>query len=136
MAGAGKSTCALELAYRYQQGRFPRMVFYKAPDLGEDISTSLGEFAKAFEQGFSDVEMAHAVEDSERLRRFLPELTHHLENSSTLIVIDNMESLLTSDGRFKDDRWRLVIETLVSHRGRSRVILTSRSEPAGLGKRM
>ena len=39
MAGAGKSTCALELAYRHEAGAFfTGYVWYKAPDEGQDIS--------------------------------------------------------------------------------------------------
>ena len=41
MPGAGKTTCALELAYRHAEGRFQGYVWYRAPEAGSDIAGEL-----------------------------------------------------------------------------------------------
>lgn len=41
MAGAGKTACALELAWRHERGRFTHWAWYKAPDQDSDVSDSL-----------------------------------------------------------------------------------------------
>ena len=50
-------------------------------------------------------------------------------------MLDNLETLLTPGGGWRDPRWELLINSLTSHDGESRVILTSRVVPAGLGSR-
>ena len=55
-----------------------------------------------------------------------------MEDSGVLLVLDNLETLLTPDGAWRDPRWALLMTALTSHDGESRVILTSRTVPAGL----
>ena len=58
-----------------------------------------------------------------------------MKRSRALIIIDNIESLLTETATWRDDRWGQVIGALRAHRGLGRVILTSRrvpADPAGL----
>jgi hypothetical protein len=46
MAGAGKSSCAVELAYHHEAaGRFQAFVWYGAPEAGKDIAMALRDFA-------------------------------------------------------------------------------------------
>jgi hypothetical protein len=49
-----------------------------------------------------------------------------------LLVLDNLETLLTPDGQWRDRRWALLISALTGHQGPSRVILTCRIVPSGL----
>ena len=51
---------------------------------------------------------------------------------SILVVLDNVESLLRDKGEWREPRWRLLVETLLSHEGNSRTVLTSRIIPDGL----
>ena len=50
--------------------------------------------------------------------------------SGVLLVLDNLETLLTPDGGWRDDRWASLVGALTGHGGESRVILTSRVVPA------
>lgn len=131
MAGAGKTACVLELAYTHQES-FPAMAWHAAPPEGHDISTSLSDFAFALEQQLPGLKLAHLVGDTAELRRWLPALTELLEQNRILIVLDNVESLLTDAGDWRDERWALLIEALTAHRGLSRLVLTSRRRPLGL----
>jgi tetratricopeptide (TPR) repeat protein len=47
-------------------------------------------------------------------------------------LLDNLESLLTASGGWRDERWKLLVEALSGHRGLSRVVLTSRIPPVDL----
>ena len=130
MAGAGKTACALELAYTHAE-TFPAMAWYRAPDEGADIAPALTDFALALDRQLG-LQFTHLVADSAALADALPRLTEVLEQDRVLIVIDNAESLLTADGDWRDERWRLMVDALTDHRGLSRLVLTSRRHPASL----
>jgi hypothetical protein len=131
MAGAGKTTCAVELAYTHQES-FPRgMAWFTAPPLGQDISTALTDFALSLERQLG-VKLAHLVANADTLQRALPGLTQLLEDNRLLIVVDNIESLLTEQGMWRDERWGLLITAMTTHRGLSRLVLTSRTPIAEL----
>jgi hypothetical protein len=113
MAGAGKSSCAVELAYHHEAaGRFQAFVWYRAPEEGKDI--------------------ALALRDIDTLRDWWPRLTESLERIGILLVLDNLESLLTTTGQWRDERWGLLIGALLTPGGLSRAVLTSRTRPADL----
>jgi hypothetical protein len=104
MAGAGKTACALELAYRHEPV-FGALVFWQAPEQGKDITTSLRDLAVELEGQLADFEMVHAVGSEAELRRFLPRLSELLEQRGVLLVLDNLESLLTEQGAWRDPNW-------------------------------
>src|SRR6266487_4688122 len=135
MAGAGKTACALELAYGHEQA-FGVLVWHKAPDEGHDITAALANFALDLERKLPGLQLAHLVDDQAALAGFLPTLTELLERPRVLIVLDNLESLLTQRGGWRDERWGLVVDALVGHDGLSRVILTSRRRPWVLDTRV
>jgi tetratricopeptide (TPR) repeat protein len=135
MAGAGKTACALELAYGHEQA-FGVLVWHKAPDEGHDITAALANFALDLERKLPGLQLAHLVDDQAALAGFLPTLTEFLERTRVLIVLDNLESLLTQRGGWRDERWGLVVDALVGHDGLSRVILTSRRRPWVLDTRV
>jgi hypothetical protein len=66
------------------------------------------------------------------LDRFLPRLRDLLQEKGLLLVLDNLETLLTPEGQWRDPRWAPLMDALISHDGESRVIRTSRTPPAGL----
>jgi tetratricopeptide (TPR) repeat protein len=135
MAGAGKTACALELAYHHSRSpRFQAFVWHKAPDLGKDIDLALRDLAVDMEKQLPGFKMVHVVDDPEAFRNFLPIFKQLLESYSILIVLDNLESLLTGQDKWRDERWKLLVEALLDHDGLSRTILTSRRLPEGLGE--
>jgi hypothetical protein len=133
MAGAGKTSCALELAYHQRRSpRFMGFVWHEAPKEGSDIEGALSRLALDMEKQLPGFKMAHLVDRAEDFRAWLPVLSETLEQNSVLIVLDNLENLLTSDGGWKDDRWGWLVEALLDHEGLSRIILTSRKLPKEL----
>jgi hypothetical protein len=138
MAGGGKTSCALELAYHLAAvRRFRAFVWYRAPPEGADIALALRDFALAMEMQLGSVlpafAMVHVVDRTADLEKWLPLLTEMLERTAVLIVIDNVESLLSASGAWRDERWKLVLDALVRPGGLSRVVMTSRIRPASLG---
>jgi tetratricopeptide (TPR) repeat protein len=131
MPGGGKTACALELAYGHEHA-FDRLVWYKAPDEGMDITGALTDFALILERYLDDFRITHIVMDEDQLTAFLPRMTQLMELRRLLLVIDNAESLLTDDGSWRDERWGRVIGALTAHTGRGRLVLTSRRVPPGL----
>ena len=133
MAGVGKTTCAVELAYRCQRG-FRKLVFWSAPtdpDQFDDAVRSLGVVleARLADYGCAMVEQSAT---QQRLEGFLPTLRSVLADAGVLLVLDNLDTLLTPEGQWRDRRWVSLIGALTNHQGSSRVILTSRIVPAGL----
>src|SRR5262249_12263078 len=122
MAGAGKTSCALELAYRHERGRFTGYVWYQAPNQGAAIESAPAELRLAIEAqpDLRDQALLVPLEDPAAFRaRTLPRLKGLLQTSAVLIVIDNLESLLTSSNGWRVPLWGEVIATLLGHGGRS-----------------
>ena len=130
MPGGGKTACALELAYSHEHA-FDRLVWYKAPDEGMDITGALTDFALTLERYLPGFQMAHLLADPAELAAFLPRLTELMERRRVLIVIDNAESLLTE--RRPVARRPLGAGDRRADRARRAgpVVLTSRRVPAG-----
>lgn len=128
MPGGGKSACALELAYGHEHA-FERLLWYKAPDEGMTIDGALTDFALTLERYVDGLQMAQVLVSTEALAAFLPQLTELMEQRRLLIVIDNLESLLSEADSWRDDRWGAVIGAMTGHSGLGRVILTSRRVP-------
>ena len=135
MAGAGKTACALELAYRHQDS-FAAAAFWQAPTRDDEWAGALADFANRLDIQLADYgfTMAGHIGTVAALEAFLPRLRAVMAASGVLLVLDNLETLLTPDGIWRDDRWASLITTLTSHGGESRVIMTSRVVPApGVG---
>ncbi len=133
MAGAGKTTCAVELAYRRQR-TFLALAFWSAPTDPDQFDDALRLLAVALEAQLADygVSMVEEIATLERLENFLPTLTAVFADTCLLLVLDNLEILLTPEGQWRDRRWAVLIGALTGHNGPSRVILNSRIVPAGL----
>src|SRR5262249_16932549 len=128
---------ALELAYRHQD-RFALPVWWRAPLREQEWAGALTSLALGLEAQLHDygVTMVDKITTVEGVRRFLPRLTEGLEQPGLLLVLDNMETLLTADGEWRDPRWAQLITALTAHGGESRVVLTSRIRPTGLDGRV
>lgn len=131
MPGGGKTACALELAYTHEHA-FDRLVWFKAPDEGRDIINALTDFALTLELKLPGFQMVHVLENPDKFAAFLPQLTELVERRRVLIVIDNIESLLSESGQWRDARWGQVIGALCAHTGHGRVLLTSRRLPTSV----
>ena len=140
MSGGGKTSCALELAYQYQDiDRFQRFLWWEAPKGDSDISAALIGFARQWDIQVDAPEVpltAMANADDAKFAASLPRLSRYLEQRRVLIVLDNLESLLRENGQWRDERWGKLLAALVNHRGRSRVVLTSRIRPQPLDARV
>jgi CHAT domain len=133
MAGAGKTACALELAYRHQD-EFSALAFWQAPTKDEEWTSGLADFANRLDIQLADYDftMASHIATEATLRAFAPRLRRLLADAGILVVLDNLETLLTPDGTWRDPRWGILLTALTTHDGESRVILTSRIAPADL----
>ncbi|MGH3899618.1 MAG: AAA family ATPase [Pseudonocardiaceae bacterium] len=133
MAGAGKTTCAVELAYRHQRA-WAASAFWSAPTDTDQFGDALRLLALTLEAQLEDygVAMVDKIATRERLENFLPTLTDALADAGLLLILDNLETLLTPEGQWRDLRWASLIGALTDHAGSSRMILTSRIVPAGL----
>ena len=80
--------------------------------------------------------MAGHITTVETVLRFAPRLTRVLEDSGILLLLDNLETLLTPTGHWRDPRWEGLIAALTGHQGESRTILTSRVPPADMADGM
>jgi hypothetical protein len=131
MAGAGKTACALELAYTHQDS-FGQLTWFQAPPDGHDIDTALAGLAVHLEFEWPGLQMVHVLDNAEEYARFLPRLASLWQTSRLLLVVDNCESLLTGTGSWRDERWGQLVEALTAQPGLSRLVLTSRRLPQGL----
>jgi hypothetical protein len=133
LAGGGKTTCAVELAYRRRRG-FVALAFWSAPSDPGQCGDALRLLAVAWEAQLADYgfAMVDEIATLERLENFLPTLTAVFADAGLLLVLDNLETLLTPEGQWRDRRWAPLIGALTDHQGSSRVVLTSRIVPAGL----
>ena len=133
MAGSGKTTCAMELAYRNEE-RFGAAAFWQAPTRDGEWHGALENLASRLETQLGDYGFAMTgyIGTVPALEAFLPRLRQAMVNSGILLVLDNLETLLTPEGGWRDPRWKPLISALTSHDGESRVILTSRTVPAEL----
>ena len=64
-----------------------------------------------------------------RFEAFLPRLRQAMQQHGVLLVLDNLETLLTPDGEWRDPRWRVLIGGLCAPDGESRLVMTSRIAP-------
>lgn len=135
MPGAGKTTCAVELAYRHEQGRFAGFVWYSAPKENQDITTALWNFLHEIEVqlDMTGITLTAYVDNAEIFKeRTLPRLKKMLSEHTILLVLDNIEGLLNSQGEWRDAIWGQLMRALLGHTGMSRIVLTSRHMPKSL----
>jgi hypothetical protein len=131
MAGAGKSTCATELAHMQRRG-FSNLCWYQASSDQAAPTAELVRFALTLEDQLPGLQLIDAIDDSEGFRGAADQLNAYLEEHEVLVVLDNLEVLLTPDGEWRDGRWDTLISAFSSHTGASRAVLTTRELPENL----
>jgi hypothetical protein len=132
MTGAGKTACATELAYRHVDS-FAALAFWQAPAREDEWDGALAGLATALETqlGRYGFAMTGHIGTVQELTAFLPRLRQLWTEQGVLLVLDNLEPLLTPEGTWRDPRWDPLIAALAGHDGESRLIMTSRVVPAG-----
>jgi hypothetical protein len=128
VGGVGKTACALEIAYDLRDW-FETALWWSAPPRGD--RTALHSLAFALEHGLG-VPAIQALTGDRDLDRFLPHLRATLRGRTALIVLDNLETQLDAENRWRDPRMGRLVAALTDHGGPSRTILTSRCTPADL----
>ena len=134
MPGSGKTACALELAYTHEHA-FDQLVWFKAPDV-QDTLEALGRFALTLETALPDLRLVHLLSDPADYTAFLRRLAELFKQRRLLIVIDNIESLLTPAGDWLDARWQKLIDAMLAQSGPGRLVLTSRRRPIDMHTRI
>ena len=135
MAGRGKTACALELAYT-QEDNFRVAGLVQSPRRGPRHQHRADRPRAGPGKQAARAQAGPPARRHRRAACVPPALTEFAERSRVLVAIDNIESLLTGNGEWRDARWELLIGALTSHAGLSRVILTSRRRPAELDGRV
>ncbi|SFN88966.1 AAA ATPase domain-containing protein [Geodermatophilus obscurus] len=138
MAGAGKTTAANELARQTVAG-FTAAAWWTAPP-ADQWATALSSLATVLETRVNpklaslglSVQLVGNTATDTLLNAYLPVLAELVEQVRLLLVLDNLETLLTDHGHWLDPRFGRVVAALTGHTGASRVVLTSRTVPAGL----
>lgn len=132
MTGSGKTSCAVELAHRHQDA-FAALAFWKAPAEADAWGGALADLARALEVQLGDYQfsMAAHIGTEAALSAYLPRLRHVMRNNGLLLVLDNLETLLTPDGIWRDPRWEMLTGMLTGHGGESRLIMATQIAPAG-----
>ena len=121
------------MTYHHQAvGRFQAFVWFRAPEADKDIQLALRDFALAMERQLPGFAMVHVVDSAAMLKGWLPRLIELLQSNAILVVLDNLESLLSESGQWRDERWGMLVDALLTPGGLSRAILTSRIRPSDL----
>lgn len=125
-ANCGKTTSALELAYQ-NEDEFSRLAWHRVTpdDTGGDYAVN--ELARALDQQLK-LRMSEAADPI----AYLPTVKAMLRKYRHLVVLDGLDALLTDKGKWRSERWKSVVEALVTHGGPSRVVITCRVVPKGL----
>jgi hypothetical protein len=120
MAGARKTACALELACRHEDG-FGTAAFWQAPTRDDEWTGALANLAASLEVQLGDhgFRMVGHIGTPAKLAAFLPQLRRVLAGNALLLVLDNLETLLTPEGTWRDPAWGSVMAALTGHEGES-----------------
>jgi hypothetical protein len=128
-AGIGTTACALETAYS-QAASFPTLLWHQVDLPGNRIGGSLERFAEHLDRQAPDLGLRPALHSPDALTTQLAKIRYLLRNeAAVLLVLDNIDPLLTTGGGWRDDRWGRVLHAL-SPGGLSRVVLTGTRPPA------
>ena len=132
---ASTRSCALELAYEHRDD-FQALVWHQGPTASSDVPGSFDDLIRSLDRQLVNLHMADQVDTDQALHDFMPKLSGLLRTRLVLLVIADVDMLLTSQGNWTNPSWQLVIEAMYEHTGGSRLIITSNHAPLGTGDRM
>jgi hypothetical protein len=130
MPGIGKTACALELAYLCQD-QFSAAAFWRPP-AGSDPALVLQSLADALHKQLGESAAGFALPPRWGRRRwdtYARRLRESMRAGRVLVVIDNLEELLSPGGSWLDSRWEAIFDALAGHGGGSRLVAASRFAP-------
>jgi hypothetical protein len=130
MPGIGATTCALELACRHQDS-FAATVYWRAPGRSADgaAASALGAFAAALHDQLG-LPLPSRL-PRRRWERYARRISRALRDRRLLLVLDEVDALLSPAGACRDPRWTPILTALTTHGGQSRLVLAGRIPPAG-----
>jgi hypothetical protein len=134
-ASADTETCAVELSYEHKLD-FATLVWHKVSDTAADVGGAFDELVRSLDDQLNGLHMAEQVGSEQALRAFAPRLTELLGMRLVLVVLADVDMLLTAEGFWKDRSWKLIIEAMYAHNGDSRLVITSTRHPPDLGNQM
>jgi hypothetical protein len=135
MPGIGKTACVLELAYLCQD-QFSAAAFWR-PAAGGDPGLILQSLADALHTQLGESASGFALPPRWGRRRwntYARRLRENMRASNVLVVIDNLEELLSPGGSWHDSRWEAIFDALAWHGGGSRLVAASRFAPASFAQ--
>ncbi|MFE6285736.1 CHAT domain-containing protein [Streptomyces sp. NPDC057877] len=152
MPGVGKTACARELVATHEHA-FEAVVWCAVPKRREtDARGVLVEFAVALERavpGVGWVGLLGGDEGGDKggegggdkggdgggggFEGFVAAVVGCLERRRLLVVVDDVDALLTAEGDWRDGRWGPLLAALSAHGGPGRLVLTGRARPPGPG---
>lgn len=135
IAGVGKTACALELANTHGAS-FASHYYYAMPRNQADTTAVIRELLISLAGLTGDPRLLARVRDTTDLIGGLHAVARTLNRQSALLVLENLECLMGQNGDWLDERCAAAVEALTSHRGTSRVIMTSRRPPSVLDPRI
>jgi tetratricopeptide (TPR) repeat protein len=135
MPGIGKTACALELAYLYQD-QFSAVGFWR-PHAESDPEVVLRSLADTLHKQLGQSGARFAPPPRWGRRRwstYARRLREDMRAGRVLVIVDSLEELLRPDGGWRDSRWTAMFDALAAHGGGSRLVATSRSAPASIAE--
>jgi hypothetical protein len=135
MPGIGKTACMLELAYLFRE-QFSAAAFWRPPAVN-DPGLVLRSLAEALHQQLRESGSGFGLPPRWGKRRwniYARRLRETMRASRVLVVIDNLEELLTPDGSWRDPRWEAILSSLAAHGGVSRLVAASRFAPTSFAR--
>jgi tetratricopeptide (TPR) repeat protein len=133
MPGAGKTCCALELAYTHEHS-FSKFLWYQVPREIRDFWPPLKELLAYLESHLHGTKITSEIHDAEAYSAGLRKLSETFAQREILLSLDQVDALIGDDHCWRDERWAMLIDALTAHDGPSRLVLTSRRRPPTSGR--
>lgn len=131
MPGIGKTACLLELAYLCRD-QFTAAAFWRPP-ADSDPGPVLRSLADALHQQLGNSAFPPPPPWDRQWITYAGRLREAMRDGRVLVVIDDLDDLLTPDGGWRDPRWAMVFGALAAHGGGSRLGAAARLVPGPLG---
>jgi hypothetical protein len=131
MPGVGKTACAQELAATHAHA-FDGVVWCKVPEEAE-AGAVLADLALALDRAVPEPPCAPLLDAPARFGDFAAAVAGRLERRRLLVVVDQVDGLLTADGGWRDDRWGRLLSAVTARAGAGRLLVTGRVRPPDAG---
>jgi tetratricopeptide (TPR) repeat protein len=120
LGGYGKSTLAAKLFAEWQGGRFWADVGQRSRDFREFATRAIAQLAQVSLESLSSLPEVQLGD----------KLAAVLQGQHYLLVLDNLESLMDTDGNLENVLWREFLRNWANDGEGSKVLITTREEPS------